>query len=96
MTYFSGVIRDRLQQAFIENNLKIQTDFVIIENSQNLEEEKIKSIIISAGFCPIISSNKFDGNFAFTIAPYKKPDYFDESFFSKLHEVMSHFSVSFS
>jgi hypothetical protein len=76
MTYLTNGIQTRLQQAFIENNLSLQSDYVIIENSQNQTEEKIRRLITSVSFCPLISSNKINGNFAFTIVPYKIPDFF--------------------
>lgn len=78
MTYLSNGLNDSLNKAFIENNLIInqQSDYVIIENSQDQTEEKIRQIISSVGFCPLISQNKINGNFAFTIVPYKIPDFF--------------------
>ncbi len=60
---------ERLQQDFIENSLSIdvKSDHIIVENSQNQAQEKVSKIVESAGFCPLISKNKINNNFAFTI-----------------------------
>lgn len=76
--YLSNEIEVSFRQAFNTNDLLIncQADHVIIENSQAHTEEKIREIIESVGFCPLISPSKINGNFAFTIVPYKIPDCF--------------------
>jgi hypothetical protein len=78
MIYLSNGINESLRKAFNENNLLIKqkSDYVIVENSQDQTDEKIRRIISSVGFCPLISRNKINGNFVFTIVPYKTPDFF--------------------
>lgn len=81
MTYLSSGIDERLGQVlFVENQLlpKWQGDHFVIEKSQDQMQEKIRQIIASVGFCPFISPNKINGNFVFTIVPYKIPDFFLE------------------
>lgn len=81
MTYLTDRAQSRFQQAFFENNmtLNIRPDCIVAENSHAYTKEKIQEIIDSVGFCPLISENKIDGNFAFTVVPYKIPDFFKQS-----------------
>lgn len=78
MTYLSHGIQERLQHAFAENNLtlNIRSSYIIAENSKTLTKEKIQKIIRGSGFRPIIPEKKIDGNFVFTITPYKLSDFF--------------------
>ncbi len=93
MTYLSDGIQQRLQQAFISSDiaLNVKSDHIILENSQNQTEEKIRQVIELAGFHPLISENKIDNNFVFTIEPYKIP-----ASFVKLHlsQVSNHLKAS--
>ncbi len=78
MNYLASGIQQRLQQAFIytDISLNVKSDHIVLENSQNQNEEKIRQIVESAGFCPLISKNKINNNFALTIVPYKIPEFF--------------------
>lgn len=80
MTYFSGSMQGRLQQAFNENSmaLSIKSDHIIAEDSQAYSKEKIQKIVESVGFCPLISQNKVNKNFVFIVSPYKIPDFFNQ------------------
>lgn len=71
MTYLSGGIQGRLQQAFSKNNmtLNVSSDCIIAEGSNACSKEKIQGIIESAGFCPLMSESKIDRNFVFTVVP---------------------------
>ena len=101
MAYLSNGIYTRLQEAFVENNLKLQSNYVIVENSQNQTEEKIRGLITSIGFYPLLSSNKINGNFVFTIFPYKIPSFFQVKSnscnpFSDFKGIGAHDSVYFN
>jgi hypothetical protein len=81
---FCNNLQETLQKAFLENNLSINIKpaCIIVENSQNQKQEKIRQIIEMSGFCPLISSNKINKNFVFTIVPYKIPEFFLRSNFA--------------
>lgn len=83
MTYLSGTMQGRLQQAFADNNmtLDIRTNSIVIENSSACLKERIQEIVESVSFCPFISDNKIEGNFVFTITPYELPDSFKQTSF---------------
>ena len=53
MTYLASGIQERLQQAFFytDISLNVKSGHIILENSQNQTEEKIRRIIESIGFC---------------------------------------------
>lgn len=76
--YLVNGIQEKLQEAFLAEGIAIHVklDHVIVDNSQKQTEEKIRRIITSASFFPIISKKRIDGNFAFTLLPYKTPDFF--------------------
>lgn len=80
MTYFSSSVQG-LQHAFVENNmaLSVKSDYIIAEDSQDCSKEKIQRIVESAGFCPLISQKRINKNFAFTVSPYKIPDFFNQT-----------------
>lgn len=82
MTYLSGGIQLRLEQVFSENNmtLNIRSNHIVVEDSCACTREKIQEIIESVDLCPLISENKIDRNFAFTVIPYKIPDFFKQKF----------------
>lgn len=81
MTYFPTSYLPRLQQAFRDQNLSIsvQTDYVIVENSEKQTEDKIRNIVVNAGFCPLISPHRINNNFALTFSPFKIPECFEKS-----------------
>lgn len=81
MSFFASAVQERLCQAFAQNNitLDVRSDHIIAENSRDFTKERIQGIIESAGFCPLVSENKMDGNFVFTVAPCKIPSFFYES-----------------
>lgn len=89
MTYFFPEVQTRLQQAFIQNNLSIdvQPDHFEVENSQNQieaqTEGKIRKIVSSLGFYPVISKNRINNNFVFTMTPYTIPEFFAQKQVSK-------------
>lgn len=58
-------------------SLLLNSDYI----SSSAEHEKIKAIVLAAGFYPVISSHKVHGSTAFTLVPYRKPEIF--TFFSK-------------
>ena len=78
MTYLSNGIHSRLQKAFAENHidLDVKADHIVAKNSSDLTREKIREIILTAGFVPLISEKKIEKNFAFTIVPYRLPKLF--------------------
>jgi hypothetical protein len=78
MLSLASGIKERLQQAFIDNGISIdvRSDHIVVESSLNQTEEKIRQIVESSGFCPLIFKNKSNRNFVFTITPYKIPEFF--------------------
>lgn len=76
MNSFEGI--PRLQQVFAVDKmiLNVRSDHIVAEKSQKFTRNKIRTIVESAGFCPIVSYNKIDNNIAFTVVPFKMPDWF--------------------
>lgn len=74
---------ERLRKGFGAMVLEPRVDYVLAKDSQNHTEDKIKQIIETAGFCPLLSKNRVNGNFVFTVTPYKKPDFFEASHFKR-------------
>jgi hypothetical protein len=81
MSLFSGTVQGRLQHAFAENQmaLSVRPDHIIVEDSQAGSKEKVQKIVEAAGFCPLISQNKINNNFVFSVSPYIIPDFFNQS-----------------
>lgn len=75
---YSVSLIQSLQQSFTPSNitLDVKSDYIIAENSQNETEDKIRECIKQAGFCPLLSENKINENFVFTVVPYKTPAIF--------------------
>ncbi len=88
MTYFANGILTRLQKTFQDDDITLdaQSNYIIADNSQNQTEEKIRQIVELSGFCPLISQYKINKNFAFTLIPYKMPDFFNRIFATDNHE----------
>lgn len=78
MTYFSSGVQERLEHVFSKNKmiLSVQSDYIIVEDSDACSKEKIQRIVESAGFCPLISQSKINKNFVFSVSPYKIPSFF--------------------
>ncbi len=79
MSYFPSATQARLQQAFATHSvdLEVREDLFVVQNSQKSTNDKIREIVESAGFCPFIFPTKIDRNFAFTLTPYKIPEFFE-------------------
>ncbi len=94
MTYLANGIQEKLQQAFTNNGFQInvQSDHIIVESSENQTEEKVRQIVTSAGFFPLISDNKINRNIAFSIMPYTIPDFFIGKDFSIVRDKTPYFS----
>lgn len=80
--HLTNEIYSRLQQVFIENDLTInlESNHVVVENSEGLIE-KIRTIVKSIGFCPLLGKSEFNNNIIFTIASPEIPDFFKNVFY---------------
>lgn len=85
MSFFNSVIQQTLRQIFNENELSIEVnvDYISVNSSKNQTEDKIRTIIEAKCFCPFIAQGS-DGNFVFTLVPYKLPDFFYKQMAEKL------------
>lgn len=79
MTYISASTYRNLKHVFEENHLslRVQADHLVAEGSEALTKEKIRAIVESAGFCPLIATNRLQRNVVLTISPFKIPDFFN-------------------
>ncbi len=75
MNHLSNDIQIKLVQTFLNNDLilRVKSNYFIVKDF--CKTNKIKEIIESAGFCPVILNYK-TGNIAFTVTPYKIPHLF--------------------
>ena len=80
MSYLTCGIQERLQQAFARHSmcLDVKSDYVIVENSSKCTEEKVKEIVVGAGFCPFVAPYRMEGKVVFTISPYQVPGGFTQ------------------
>src|SRR5687768_6264528 len=78
MSFLSYGMQERLKSAFQQQNFSIilQSNHIIVENSQDQTDERIRKIIVESGFYPILSHNKINKNITFTIVPYEIPEFF--------------------
>lgn len=86
MNYLSNDTVTSLRQAFLTEHkeLQINSDHVVVQNSQDLTKEKVNAIVQAAGFCPLVSSRRVSGDAAFTIMPYKAPSFFNAPVLQKM------------
>ncbi len=75
MAFLTSDIQGRIQQAFALDSLTVEADHF----SVNCLDLKIRRVVLSIGFCPIVSSSQVNGQFAFTIVPYKMPEFFSRT-----------------
>lgn len=78
MTIYSRCIHDKLTDAFRANHMFLFPERIYFEvkNSSNTSQDKVREIIKSLGFCPLISRNSICENIVFTVSPFKIPDFF--------------------
>lgn len=68
-----------LVSALLAHSLdfEVKENFLAVNKSRDLTEEKIERIVREAGFCPLILEDKIKGIFALSIVPHQIPtDFF--------------------
>lgn len=84
MTFLPINTQIQLQQSFAPHNMDLffTPNSMVAEGSEDATVKKIVEIIKSAGYCALLSDNRRNNNFVFTITPYKIPESFlvQESF----------------
>ena len=89
---YSANLLQRLEQTFtkIGLSLNVQSNYIVAKNSYGETAEKLKELIKTAGFCPLIANNRIQGNFVFTIVPYLPPTFFKDLIFKQSNQSFNH------
>ena len=68
MTFLTSEVREKIQGAFIPSDaITAQSDHFLA----SCTELKIRRVFETVGFYPIVSKNRLNGKYAFTIVPYR-------------------------
>lgn len=96
MTYLAGGVEQRLADAFKDTPVlfKVKSDCVVLKNSQNYTKRQIQGIVQSVGFCPLVAKSRIANNIAFTVVPYRLPNFFNEENHCQIsnHEKVPYFT----